>query len=160
MQYVVGDATQPVGTGNKIICHIVNDIGLWGAGFVLALGKRYPKAEEHYKEWSRGNGEHFHLGATQFVHVGGGTGSINNMIWVANMVAQRGVKNDKNPKPLQLDALADCLMLVDEWSETFSATVHMPRIGCGLAGGKWEEVSQVIAKFHFADYTTVYDLEQ
>ena len=24
------------------------------------------------------------------------------------------------------------------------ASVHMPRIGCGLAGGKWEEIEPII----------------
>ena len=33
--YVQGDATQPQGTGARIIVHICNDIGGWGAGFVL-----------------------------------------------------------------------------------------------------------------------------
>jgi hypothetical protein len=40
IQYIAGDATAPIGDGNKIIAHVCNDIGAWGAGFVLAISKR------------------------------------------------------------------------------------------------------------------------
>lgn len=40
IQYRVGDATAPVADGNKIICHLCNDIGAWGKGFVMALLNR------------------------------------------------------------------------------------------------------------------------
>lgn len=30
--YVTGDATKPVGNGRKIIAHVTNDEGGWGAG--------------------------------------------------------------------------------------------------------------------------------
>jgi O-acetyl-ADP-ribose deacetylase (regulator of RNase III) len=39
--YMTGDATAPVGEGQKLIVHVCNDIGAWGAGFVLALSKRW-----------------------------------------------------------------------------------------------------------------------
>lgn len=38
--YLKGDATCPQAKGVKIICHVCNDIGGWGKGFVLALSKR------------------------------------------------------------------------------------------------------------------------
>lgn len=40
------------------------------------------------------------------------------------------------------------------------ASIHMPRIGCGLAGGKWELIEQII-KEELIDKeiaVTVYDL--
>ena len=42
INYVIGDATQPIGDGAKIIVHVCNDIGGWGRGFVLALTKKWP----------------------------------------------------------------------------------------------------------------------
>lgn len=39
--YRVGDATQPVGDGPKILVHVCNDIGAWGRGFVVALSRRW-----------------------------------------------------------------------------------------------------------------------
>jgi hypothetical protein len=40
------------------------------------------------------------------------------------------------------------------------ASVHMPRIGCGLAGGKWEEIEPIIERTLVAKGMTVvvYDL--
>lgn len=46
IQYIKGDATYPeriTPESIKIIVHIVNDMGAWGAGFVLALNKRWNK---------------------------------------------------------------------------------------------------------------------
>ncbi len=40
IRYVTGDATRPVGDGDKIIVHVCNDIGGLGRGFVAALSKR------------------------------------------------------------------------------------------------------------------------
>jgi len=42
--YLVGDATQPQGEGVKVIAHICNDIGAWGAGFVIGNFKALEKA--------------------------------------------------------------------------------------------------------------------
>ena len=33
MQFKKGDATYPIGQGNKIIAHICNDICIWGSWF-------------------------------------------------------------------------------------------------------------------------------
>ena len=54
LNFIIGDATQPVGEGTKIIVHVCNDIGGWGRGFVVALSKRWPEPERRYRAWSRG----------------------------------------------------------------------------------------------------------
>lgn len=41
IKYIIGDATEPQGEGNKIIVHCCNNIGGWGAGFVLSLSKKW-----------------------------------------------------------------------------------------------------------------------
>jgi O-acetyl-ADP-ribose deacetylase (regulator of RNase III) len=35
--YVVGDATKPIGAGPRIIVHVCNDRGGWGAAVVSAM---------------------------------------------------------------------------------------------------------------------------
>lgn len=42
------------------------------------------------------------------------------------------------------DALRTCLAKVARKALETNASVHMPRIGCGLAGGKWEAVEPII----------------
>lgn len=151
ISYAVGDATEPQGKGNKVIAHIVNDLGLWGSGFVMAVSGRWPNVKHTYVDWARGNKQPFQLGQVQFVPA-------TKDITIANMVAQRGIVNSENPKPLQEYWLKWALIRLNDYAIENSATVHMPRIGCGLAGGKWEEVEPLIKTYLQVD-VTVYDLE-
>lgn len=80
-------------------------------------------------------------------------------IRVANMVAQRGMRTGSGGPPIRYETLARCLDSVAEHALAHSASVHMPRIGCGLAGGTWERIEPVIEKTLGARgiATTVYD---
>lgn len=159
VQYVTGDATQPPGDGPRIIAHVCNDIGGWGSGFVLAVSARWAAPEERYREWmARLGKDDSPLGWVQFVPVGDG-------LQVANMVAQRGTiacPDDSGLPPVRYEALGRCLRAVGDEALASGASVHMPRIGCGLAGGKWELVAPVIdaALSRRGVPVTVYDLPQ
>jgi hypothetical protein len=48
VRYVVGDATTPQGNRPMVIAHVCNDVGAWGRGFVVPLGKRYPSAKQQF----------------------------------------------------------------------------------------------------------------
>ncbi len=68
ISYLKGDATVPVGRGNRVICHVCNDIGGWGRGFVLALSKRWKEPETQYRAWYKlGSTGGFRLGTIQYV---------------------------------------------------------------------------------------------
>lgn len=152
--YLIGDATHPIGDGHKVIAHVCNDLGGWGAGFVLALDKVSFNPHRSYVHWAR-EGYDFELGAVQYVPIFSTT-TVDN-ITVANMVAQRGYKGPDNPRPLSYSALVRCLIKVGHWAKLHDASVHMPRIGCGLGGGDWNIVSkQIEAVIHVP--TFVYDL--
>lgn len=147
--YTTGDATRPVGAGPKIIAHICNDEGKWGSGFVLALSKRWPQPRRDYLAWhdqgifakdSAGNINPFCLGAVQLVLV-----DAAQQTWVANMVAQQGIRRGANaPRAVDYTALTLALARVGEVARFSRATVHMPRIGCGLGGGSWDKVETII----------------
>jgi O-acetyl-ADP-ribose deacetylase (regulator of RNase III) len=154
INYIVGDATQPIGEGSKIIVHVCNDIGGWGRGFVVALSKRWPEPEQQYRAWHRGEETTpFTLGEVQFVEVTGG-------IWVANLIGQRDVRTVGGVPPVRYDAMQKGLRRVAEEAHRLGASVHMPRIGCGLAGGKWEEVGKIVEDelVKTGVSVTVYDL--
>ena len=146
INYVVGDATRPIGEGNKIICHICNDIGAWGAGFVLAVSKRWGYPEHHYRARQK-----YPLGHVDVLKVEDG-------IYVANMIAQHSVRPsaDGTP-PIRYTSLADALFAVNKIAVELGASLHMPRIGCGLAGGEWSTVEIIIKQFVTVP-VTVYDL--
>ena len=49
IEYVIGDATDPQGDGKKLIVHVCNNVGAWGAGFVMALSKKWKAPEKVYR---------------------------------------------------------------------------------------------------------------
>lgn len=159
VQYVVGDATdQTPADGPKIIAHVCNDIGRWGRGFVVAVSQRWPEPEYWYrKAWADRVGRTLPLGTIQLAHVRGGEPWD---MWVANMIAQRGLRSSRNPVPIRYDALRTCLYEVAMRARPTGASVHMPRIGCGLAGGTWDCVEPLIRETLCAAAVpvTVYDL--
>jgi O-acetyl-ADP-ribose deacetylase (regulator of RNase III) len=137
--YVRGDATAPQGKGVKLIVHVCNDLGGWGKGFVLALSRRWPGPEAAYRRWHRERaGNDFGLGAAQFVQV-------EPYVWVGNMVGQRGMRTGSQGVPVRYEAIDKALARVADKALELGASVHMPRIGCGLAGGKWSHVEPLIA---------------
>lgn len=139
LKIIKGDATSPQAKGNKIIAHVCNDLGKWGKGFVMAVSARWPEPEKAYRQWYRERSRNdFGLGAVQLIQV-------EPFIWVANMVGQHGVKGGRTP-PIRYDAVEECLGKVAEKAQAIKASVHMPRIGCGLAGGRWELIEPLIVK--------------
>jgi O-acetyl-ADP-ribose deacetylase (regulator of RNase III) len=148
--YLQGDATSPQASGCKIIAHICNDLGGWGKGFVMAISKRWPDPEIAYRAWHRNRAKNnFGLGEVQFVEV-------KPDIWVANMIGQRGMKTGSNGPPIRYEAIEKCLDLVARKADELNASVHMPRIGCGLAGGRWDRVEPLILKELSAKSVVVY----
>nr|WP_315240786.1 macro domain-containing protein [uncultured Flavobacterium sp.] len=139
IQYIKGDATSPQQSGNKIIVHVCNDIGGWGKGFVMAISKRWKEPEKQYREWFKSKND-FELGRVQFVQV-------EENLWVANLIGQHKINKDENgDAPIRYNAIEEGLKTVSDFAKTNSASVHMPRIGCGLAGGKWEMIEPIILK--------------
>lgn len=161
LRYKLGDATAPRlldadGVRDRgIIVHICNNVGAWGAGFVLALSKKWPAPELVY----RGMKER-PLGSVGFVAVE----HFPNGEWklgVANLIGQDGIGFSKGKPPIRYDAVFNGLQTVAGWCEQLSeTTIHMPRIGCGLAGGDWR-VIEALVNVTLIDKgidVTVYDL--
>jgi len=154
IRYIRGDATRPQGEGAKIIVHCVNNQGYWGRGFVLALSRRWSSPERAYRSWHR-SGESdvtinhagevirsfvkFALGEVQLVAVE------PDHLYVANLVGQDGIRSDQRRRaPVRYDAIRQGLKHVATYAALMEASVHMPRIGAGLAGGSWVEVAKII----------------
>lgn len=160
VNYVKGDATKPQGDGPKIIAHIVNDEGLWGAGFVLAVDKLSPLPRnlyfQDYRYWTKNERMTFiPLGSIQMCSAG----HKNPDIMVCNMVAQhRTIRSVE--KPICYKSLEAALELLAEEAIEMNASIHMPRIGAGLARGDWNVIESIIDRvltLRNID-VTVYDL--
>jgi O-acetyl-ADP-ribose deacetylase (regulator of RNase III) len=167
--YLKGDATEPVyqAGSNAIIAHICNDVGAWGAGFVLALSSKWHRPET----WYRVHSDNLELGRIQLVPVGIG-------LYVCNMIAQESVGFIDGREPIRYDALIMCLRKLNRWIKDKAArenppvasrndylifgqpfSVHMPKIGTGLGGGRWEIIEPIINIELASLPVTVYDFE-
>ena len=105
---------------------------------MLALSARWAEPEARYRIWSRGQSEiPFALGQVQFVEV-------EPALWVANLLGQHGIRKAGAPSPIRYEAVRTGLATVAQFAQRHHATIHMPRIGTGLAGGKWDIISQLI----------------
>lgn len=159
LTYVKGDATKPI-TRPAIVAHVCNDRGGWGAGFVLAVTENLgPKPEACYRAWAMTNfydeSQLFGMGEVQFVPVEYDGNGCHSLL-VANMVAQSGYRSESNPTPIRYAALERCLNLVDDQAVDMHCAIHVPRIGCGLAGGTWDSVSALLRALRSP--VIVYDL--
>jgi len=156
--YHVGDATQPVGDGHKIIVHNVNSIGVWGAGFVVALSNKWAAPEAYYRRWHRlgyTNMTPFQLGQVQIVPV-------ESKIQVSNLIGQSGCGPYYGLVPVRYESIHEGLLRLRSYMDTFSYTpsVHAPRLGAGISGGDWNKIEAIINEvFEDTRYSfTVYDL--
>lgn len=132
--YLTGDATDPKTNGNKIIAHICNDVGAWGKGFVLAISKKwYMPAQEYKKAYKSG----IKLGDVQYVQT-------EPDIWVANIIGQHDIRHHNNVPPIRYNAVRTGLQNIAIKANELQASVHMPMIGCGLAGGNWRTIEPII----------------
>lgn len=155
IKYVIGDATYPQGDGLKVIVHVCNDVGRWGKGFVISLSKRWTLPEQSYREWYRDREEApMMLGIVDWTTPEPG-------IMVASIIGQHGIGNRNGP-PVNYEAIEQGLEVVaDAIRRKRKGSVHMPRIGCGLAGGSWDKVEPIIQRqlIDRGIQVTIYDLK-
>ena len=167
--YLVGDAAAPVGSGPRVICHCVNDVGHWGAGFVLSLSAKWPHVERAYRSWAHNkwtpgllpleeppnldDGRSFALGSVQLVEA-------EAQLWVANIVGQHRTVRMGEIYPIRYEALERGFQTVAAFCLKRGATAHMPRIGAGLARGSWRRIVKIIDQVlvNQGISATVYDL--
>lgn len=135
---VVGDALSPRGDGDCIVAHIVPDTSVaWGGwGFAAQIKKRYPETWRTYQGIAELKGLPLGLGKSF-------KGKLSRDVRLLNMVAQHGVGPSKSPR-IRYAALEKCLCQLAEWAKELNATVHMPKIGAGHAGGDWNVIRELI----------------
>ncbi|MCA9181901.1 MAG: macro domain-containing protein, partial [Planctomycetales bacterium] len=137
---VVGDALQPRGTGQRLVAHVVPDTNsVWGGnGFASQLRRRFPDVWTKFRTETTARHCPPKLGEVF-------TGSMDESIHVAHMVAQHGIGASTNQR-LRYAALAECLTTVRQVAEELGASVHMPRVGTGHGGANWDIVRELIAE--------------
>ena len=137
IEYLFGDATKPRGTGKRVIAHIVNDgAAKWGAGFALEVAKEWSFVQTEFQDWVHQDRGNLSLGN---VH----RAEIDDDLSIVHMVAQKGYGRSEKPR-ISYSALGNTLGQLREIASGQGASVHMPRIGTGQAGGHWELIRDLI----------------
>ncbi|WP_284352698.1 ImmA/IrrE family metallo-endopeptidase [Roseisolibacter agri] len=152
--YVYGSATEPRGPGRRLVVQVVNDkTANWGGGgFASAVRSAWPVVQADFRDWAEHHRAAFRLGGVRVSRVDDG-------LSVASVVAQHGY----GPSPsrrIRYEALRTGLRAVARAAHERQATVHMPRIGMGHAGGEWAVIADIIRDTLLAADVpvTVYDL--
>lgn len=132
---------------NIIIPHVCNNINAFGAGFAAAINNRYPIVKDNYHMLGKSQ----KLGNVQYVSVYKEKTYGHELI-IANMIAQNGIKNFTNKRPLNYLALCYCMNNIASYikQNTDKDTnakyeIHCPKFGSGLAGGNWEFIKDLIS---------------
>lgn len=142
INYIEGDITKPVNSNPKIIPHICNTFGRWGAGVVIPIRRKWPLAEQVYR-----NDKQWKLGTVQFI-------SVENNVMIANMIAQPylispgqiTIDARYNIQSFDYNSLEKCLEQVVNYARPKNMEIHMPMIGTGLAKGDWSKIEPIIEK--------------
>lgn len=152
IKYVNGNALAPRNEGPKIICQLVNDRALrWGGGIAHQTAKKYPNAESAFSAWMVSRGRDA-LGAVHICDVDATTA-------IASLVGQSGFGASSSAR-IRYSALEKALSEVCDAALQRKASIHMPRIGTGAAGGDWTTIEGLVedALVRKGLKVTVYDL--
>ena len=95
------------------------------------------------------------MGNVQFVPVA-------SALWVANIIGQSGIAKDRfaYPPPIRYEAIRKALQTVCGFALEHKASIHMPRMGAGRAGGNWQLIAEILEAelCNEGVCVTVYDL--
>ena len=134
LEFVRGDATEPRKLPAIIVQVVNNKARTWGGkGFAVAVRRRWPAVHADFRDWATHG---LRLGDVRLA-------SADERVFVASMVAQSGYGPSKHPR-IRYAALRRALSTVTQTALDANATLHMPRIGAGEAGGAWTIIEELI----------------
>ncbi|MEO1948796.1 ImmA/IrrE family metallo-endopeptidase [Thioclava sp.] len=148
-----GDILEPRNGGKKIICQLVNDKAVkWGGGVAKKISKRFPDAEKIYTEQLTTIPQRDRLGKVVFVEV-------SEDLRIASLIAQEGYGPSLFPR-IRYSALQACLEQVAKHAAAIGASIHMPKIGTGSAGGDWLTIEEMLDDIMVRSglFVTVYEV--
>src|SRR5262249_22074615 len=147
------DVLDPRGAGKKVVCQLVNDQArFWGGGLAKTASRKFPEAHRNFTEWFTAVPRSKRLGSVHFTQIG-------DSLVLASLIAQEGFGASSAPR-IRYAALEQCFERISEFALKRSATVHMPRLGAGQAGGHWETVEEIVRSTIVPQNisVTIYDL--
>ncbi|EGD80553.1 swarming motility protein YbiA [Salpingoeca rosetta] len=136
VQYKTGDLLKAT---EQCIAHQCNAVSTYAKGLSKVIFSRYPQADLYTKQHKQAS-KKSKPGTTQF-HAG-------KPHCVINMVAQRspGRPRASETAEQRLEWFKECLAKIAA-NKDIESVAFPYMIGCGLAGGKWEDYKAAIASF-------------
>ena len=128
--------------GPVVVAHVVNDSAhAWSRrGVAAALASRYPSAARAFRAWTFASPDNLQLGTPTSIENHDGA----RVVMIVSMVAQQGYGPGAVTR-LRYDALRKALAAVADLASRTGASVHVPRIGAGQAGGRWDLIENDLA---------------
>lgn len=148
-----GNVLEPGNGGNKIICQLVNDKATkWGGGVARKIAKRFPNAEKSYSEKVVQIPQSERLGRVIF-------SKASDDLTIASLIGQEGFGPSLFPR-IRYSELQTCLEQVADRASSIGASIHMPKIGTGSAGGDWSTIEEMLddVMVRAGLFVTVYDV--
>jgi len=125
------------------MAHLCSDAAAWTFSLPWEEPQRAFRAWAHEGIWQ---GEPFGLGGAQMVEV-------EAQLWVANLVAQRGVHSQESVPPIRYGALETCLDKLQGFARPRAASLHLSRLDCG----SWDRIEALLLKMLAGLEVFVYD---
>lgn len=135
-----------------IIVHGCNCQGVMGGGIAKSIREMWPDVYEAYRAHHRRVG--LRLGDVVTVgnpaweqyprisgHIHSTTEQLPERLIIVNALTQDTYGQDPSKVYVDYDGLAAAFARIRLLARETNLPVHFPLIGCGLANGKWEEVS-------------------
>ena len=123
-----------------IICHQVNCIGVMGAGLALQVKNKWPIVYKKYKEDCKQFMTHPEMMLGHVLDV-----MVEPTLVVANCYGQ--VFPSSVGKQTDYDSWNTMFAKLQDLGNYFSLDLHFPyMMGCGLAGGDWNMMSEKIER--------------
>lgn len=126
----------------ELIIHGCNAQGVMGSGVALAIRNRWPRAYAYYRGAYERNKKKLELGTVIYIADFNPTPK-----YIGNCITQEYYGRDSSVQYCSYEAIEKCLLEVKNFC--LDNNIHafaMPKIGCGLGGGKWEVVLKIIEK--------------
>jgi Zn-dependent peptidase ImmA (M78 family) len=137
IEYLVGDAVEPNADGVRIVAFMTNDATPnWGGGFAKQVAIRHSEVQVAYRNLVAEHRASLVLGSVHLLKV-------SDTLYYAPIVAQQGFGKSSEPR-IRYTALEEALMKLGIRAAEMEASVHMPRIGAGGAGGSWDIIREMI----------------
>ena len=132
-----GDILSPKGDGTKLICQLVNNKATrWGGGIAKKIASKFPEAEESFRKTIFKIPEEQRLGQVIFSEA-------KDDLAIASLIAQHGFGPSAHPR-IRYSHLHKCFERVASESLNRNASIHMPKLGTGAAGGDWPTIEEII----------------